>query len=250
MKYVLITGGATGIGRGFAHAFADLGYNLILSSRNLDSLGQAKKEIEEKYSVQVLIYIADLKEEQARLGLINYVNNYTIECVVNSAGIGEANAFDKSSFEKEKDLIDLNIVGLHHLFKHFYTRFKERGSGRIINVSSLASFVDGPYAATYYATKAYVTSLTKAVATEAKKSGVIVQAFCPGNTKSNFHMTAGTKPKYYKANPLISTRKAVESKRTVIVPGFKNKLIYVLLKFLPYKWGSRRAAKMQLRQKL
>lgn len=249
MKYALITGGATGIGRGFANGLADLGYNLIITSRKLENLAQAKKEIEQKYSVQVLVYVADLKDESQRNELIEYAKNYNIKLLVNNAGIGENNEFSSNNYQKEKDLIDLNITAMHHLFKHYYTKFKAEEDGRIINVSSMASFVAGPYAATYYATKAYVTSITQAVSYEAKESGVVVQAVCPGSTKSEFYKTAGTNAKYYKANPDIVARKTIESKRTIVVPGFKNKLNYVCMKLLPYKLVMRVAARRQLRQK-
>lgn len=249
MKYVLITGGATGIGRGFSNAFADLGYNLIITSRNLNNLAQTKKEIEEKYSVKVLVFIADLTLMKSRLELLQYAKNYNIVALVNNAGIGEANSFLESDLNKELQLIDLNIIALQHLFKHFYKVFEKKGEGRIINVSSMASFTAGPYAAAYYATKAYVTSLTKAVSYEAKKHNIIVQALCPGSTKTNFHLTAGTNPKYYKKNPNYVARIAVESNKTIIIPGFKNKLNYILLKFLPYKLTMKVTARRQLKQK-
>lgn len=249
MKYVLITGGATGIGRGFSNAFADLGYNLIITSRNKDNLAAAKKEIEKKYSVKVFIFIADLTDENKRKELLEYASNYNITALVNNAGIGEANSFIDADYNKERQLIDLNIIALHHLFKHFYQLFTEKGEGRIINVSSMASFTAGPYAATYYATKAYVTSLTKAVSFEAKTHNVNIQAVCPGSTKTNFYLTAGTKEKFYKKNPDYVARMAVESNKTIIVPGLKNKINYVLIKFLPYKLIMRVAAKRQLKQK-
>lgn len=249
MKYIIITGGATGLGRGFSNAFADLGYNLIITSRNLDNLATAKKEIEKKYSNKVLLFVADLTDVKKRNELIDYTNNYNVVGLVNNAGIGESNSFFDSDYNKELEVINLNIIALHDLFKKFYIKFKEKGEGRIINVSSLASFTPGPYAATYYATKSYVTSLTKSVSYEAKKSNVLVQAVCPGSIKTNFHSTAGTKEKYYKKNPNIVARKAVDSNRTIIVPGFKNKLIYLFSKILPYKFVSYFSAKRQLKQK-
>ncbi len=249
MSYALITGGASGIGRGFANALADLGYNLILTSRNLDQLAQARKEIQQKYNNKVCIFVADLKDLKARTGLFEYAANYDISVLVNNAGFGDSQEFLVSDLAKEFAMIDLNVIALHHIFKHFYSEFRKKKSGRIINVSSLASFVPGPYAATYYATKAYVTSLTKAVAKEAKRSGVKVQVVNPGNTKTNFYKTAGTKQKYYKTNPNKVARLAVNSKRVVVIPGIKNKITYFFMRILPSSFTASVAGRIQRKQK-
>lgn len=234
MSVALITGGATGIGRGFANKLADQGYNLILTSRNLENLALAQKEIQNKYHVKVLIYVADITKEEARKALYEYADNYPVSVVVNNSGLGYSQNFYEGDFSREKELIDLNITAMQAIFKYYYKKFYELKEGRIINVSSVAGFVPGAGAATYYASKAYVTSLTRAVALEAKHiKGLKIQAVCPGPTKSNFYLTSGTNKKYYKASPDKVAQKTLDSKRTIVLPGFKNKMLHVILKLFP-----------------
>lgn len=233
MKYALITGGATGLGRGFSNALSDLGYNLIITSRNYNNLINAKKEIELKYSNKVQIFVADLTDENSRKNLFEYTKFYNVEVLINNAGAGYSEEFLKGFEDKEKKIINLNVSASHFIFKHYYELFCEKENSRIINVSSLASFVPTPYAATYSASKAYLTSLSLAVAEEAKEYNVIVQTLAPTSIKTDFHKTAGTKAKSYKGNPNKIARLAIESKKKLILPGFKAKLYYFLIKVLP-----------------
>lgn len=236
MSIALITGGAIGLGRSFANKLADEGYDLILVSRSLDHLARAQKEIQIKYKVKVLIYIADLTKREDREKMFEYAKVYQPSVIVNNAGFGHNESFISSPLEKEFEMIDLNVKALHHIMKYYYQQFKtENIPGRIINISSVAGFVPGAYQATYYATKSYVTSLTRAVAYESKKqqTGIQIQVVCPGPIKTNFHETAQTRVEAYKKSPDATARIALESKKTVIVPGFSNKCAHVMLKLLP-----------------
>lgn len=232
----LVTGGASGIGLSFSKRLADLGYDLIIVGRTLETLAQAQKEIQEKYKVKVQIFIADITKAESREKLYDYASNYEVSLVVNNAGKGLSKDFYDATIDEEMAMLQLNIVALQHIMKHFYRIFVDKKAGRIINISSIAGFVPGSGAATYYASKAYVTSLTRAVAKEAKKNNVIIQAVCPGATKSNFHAAAQTKEKVYNQNPDKLALKALDSKKTVVVVGFKNKLIHVISKVLPQAW--------------
>lgn len=246
MSVALITGGATGIGRGFANKLADQGYNLILTSRNLENLALAQKEIQNKYHVKVLIYVADITKEEARKNLFEYANNYEVSEVVNNAGLGYSKDFIDGESSKEQELIDLNITAMQAIFKYYYKKFYQAKKGRIINVSSIAGFVPGGGSSTYYASKAYVISLTRAVALESKHiKDLKIQVLCPGPTKSNFYQTSGTNKKYYKANPDVVAKKTIDSKRVVVIPGFKNKLTHVVLKLLPTAFTSKFAYVIQ-----
>lgn len=251
MSYAVITGGSVGLGRSFSNLLADKGYNLVLVSRHLEHLALAQKEIQQKYKVKVQIYVGDLSDRMFIAKFIEFTKPYDIEVLINNAGFGHNDSFSVASLEKELDMIDLNIKALQELMKYFYRLFKTQKKGRIINVSSLAGFVPGPYASTYYATKAYVNSLTRAVAYEARKehSNVLVQALCPGPLKTSFHETAGTNPKHYKRNPDSAARAALDSKRVIIIPGFKEKIAHILLKFVPTSLSLRLAGVGQKRKK-
>lgn len=236
MSVALITGGAIGLGRSFANKLADEGYDLILVSRSLDHLARAQKEIQIKYKVKVLIYIADLTRKEDREKMFEYAKPYKPTLVINNAGFGHNESFISSPLDKELEMVDLNIKAVHHILKYYYQTLKENQvEGRIINISSVAGFVPGAYQATYYATKAYVTSLSRAVAYESKKekTGIKIQVVCPGPIKTNFHETALTRKEVYKKSPDLTARIALESNKTVIIPGFSNKFAHVLLKILP-----------------
>lgn len=231
----VITGGATGIGYGFAKAYSDLGYNLILTSRNLDNLVKAKKELEEKYNNKVMVFVSDLTKEEGRKKLYEYTKNYQITDFVNNAGRGLSVDFKDASFDEEKKIIDLNISAFHDLFKHYLTLFNNKNEGTIINISSIGGLFPGPGAATYYASKAYVNSLVKAVILENKKSNVIIKLVMPGATKSNFYIEANTKKGSYKYDPYLVALKSLNSHKNIIIPGFKAKLIVFLTKLVPKK---------------
>ncbi|MCU0104827.1 SDR family NAD(P)-dependent oxidoreductase [Acholeplasma vituli] len=251
MSCALVTGGAIGLGRAFSELLADRGYDLFLTSRNLEHLASAQKEIQAKYRVKVHIFVGDLSKVEFRDKLISFVEPYDIDLLINNAGFGHNDLFEDAPLDKEYQMIDLNIKALHHLMKHFYGMFKTKGQGRIINVSSLAGFVPGAYASTYYASKAYVTSITRALAYEAKvtKSNVKIQALCPGPLKTQFFETAGTQVKFYKRDPKFAARAILDSKRVVVVPSLKEKLAHGMLKVLPTNLTVRFAGFGQRRKK-
>jgi hypothetical protein len=251
MSYALITGGAIGLGRAFSDLLADRGYDLIITSRSLEHLAAAQKEIQSKYRVKVQIFVGDIAKPEFRDKLIEFVSPYDIDILINNAGFGHNDLFIDAPLDKEFQMIDVNIKALQHLMKHFYGYFKNKQGGRIINVSSLAGFVPGAYASTYYATKAYVTSLTRAAAYEAKitQSGVQIQALCPGPLKTQFFETAGTDIKFYKKDPKMAARQALDAKRVIIVPGFKEKIAHGLLKIMPTSLSVRFAGFGQKRKK-
>ncbi len=245
----LITGGATGIGYGFARAYADLGYNLILTSRNIDNLHHAKKEIEEKYNNKVMVFVCDLTKEEERTALFNYTNNYKIDVFINNAGRGLSEDFLLANFQEEQNIIDLNVVAFQALFKHYLQKMNNNNEGRIINVSSVGGFLSGPGSATYYASKAYINSLVRAVIYEMRKSNVFIQLVFPGATKSKFYETANTKEKSYKYDPYLVAIKTINSNKKEVIPGFKAKLIVFFNKLLPKKLVIRLTYRRQVKMR-
>ncbi|MDY0209895.1 MAG: SDR family NAD(P)-dependent oxidoreductase [Acholeplasma sp.] len=252
MSYAIVTGGAKGIGRSFSNLLADKGYDLVLVSRHLDDLAQAQKEIQAKYKVKVNIYVGDLTNREFLDKFMTFAGPYNAEVLVNNAGFGHNDPFADAPLEKELHMIDLNIRALLVLTKWFYKESIRRNSGRIINISSLAGFVPGPYASTYYATKAYVNSFTRALAYEAKKAkyNVKIQVVCPGPIKSDFYKEAGTNPKFYKRNPNFVAAVALNSNKTVIIPGLKERIAHIMLKLLPISFTLKFAGIGQLRKKM
>lgn len=192
---VLITGGSNGIGLELAKQFAADGYVIILAASNADRLLKAKKTIEDCYHVPVSTYVFDLGNFGMAEKLYEAVkaDGHVIDVLVNNAGIGTIGATEKIPLEKDEALMMLNMMTPVVLTKLFVRDMYKRRSGRILNVCSTGAYQPGPYTATYYASKSFLLSYTKAVRFEAKPHGVSVCALCPGTTDTGFFTRADSK---------------------------------------------------------
>jgi len=195
MAQVLITGGSSGIGLELAKKFASDGYEIILAASNEERLLAAKRIIEDSYNVSVSIYVFDLAKHGEAEKLYNTVkvDGYVIDVLVNNAGIGTIGATEQIHIEKDDALMILNMMTPVVLTKLFLQDMYARKSGRILNVCSTGAYQPGPYTATYYASKSFLLSYTKAVRFEAKQYGVSVCALCPGTTDTGFFERADSK---------------------------------------------------------
>lgn len=213
----LVTGASSGIGRDMAKYLNSLGYELYLVSQNKKDLDREFKGYDKVHT-----YSYDLRKEEECIKLYKEVNEENIDILINNAGFGDAGNFTETSLDKEMDMINLNIKAYHILTKLFLKDFTKRNYGRILNVSSMAGFMPGPYMATYYATKNYITSLSLAIYEELKKdkSNVKVSLFCPGPVNTNFNNIAGVKFN-------ISSISSEEAARIAINGMLEDKLIIV-----------------------
>lgn len=189
---VLITGASSGIGEELAACFAKGGHNLVLVARSKDKLKALAEMLAGAHDVDVTVLPADLSVPGAAAKLLAAVKRrkIDIDILVNNAGVLESGAFVDMKPQRHQDLISLNVGGLTDMLAHFAPLMAARGSGRILNVASIAAFQPVPALATYAATKAYVLSLTESLAEELKGSGVTVTALCPGITATNMVATA------------------------------------------------------------
>src|SRR6187200_3432676 len=167
--YTLITGGTSGIGYELAKIFASNGHNLILVSRDEADLTITRNELLE-LGVEVLIISKDLFDKQSPFDLYNEIceKGYDVDILVNNAGQGQYGEFSETDIDRELDIIQLNISTVVALTKLFLKDMLQRGEGKILNVSSVASKVPGPLQSVYHATKAFVQSFTEAVRNEVK----------------------------------------------------------------------------------
>lgn len=213
----LVTGASSGIGRDMAKYLNSLGYELYLVSQNKKDLDREFKGYDKVHT-----YSYDLRKEEECIKLYKEVNEENIDILINNAGFGDAGNFTETSLDKEMDMINLNIKAYHILTKLFLKDFTKRNYGRILNVSSMAGFMPGPYMATYYATKNYITSLSLAIYEELKKdkSNVKISIFCPGPVNTNFNNIAGVKFN-------ISSISSEEAARIAINGMLEDKLIIV-----------------------
>ena len=177
-KLALITGASSGIGQEFAKKLSQQGYDLILVARREDRLLEIAKHLSTKSE----IITADLAKAEECYRLYEETKGKNISMLINCAGFGDFGAFTTTSLDKELEMIDVNIKAVHILTKKFLPDMIAKNEGYILNVASVAGLMPaGPYMATYYATKAYVTSFTSAIAEELeeKKSNHYVGSLCP-----------------------------------------------------------------------
>lgn len=192
-KAALITGASTGIGKEFAYIHAEKGGDLIILARNKEKLNELKAAIEQKFDVKVMVIVKDLSKANAGEEVYNEVKKAGIEVdyLINNAGFGGRGKFHERDWATDLMMINLNIIALTELSRLFLPDFVKRNSGKILNVSSTASLMPGPLQAVYFATKAFVTSFSNAIAEELHDTNITVTALLPGATETEFASTAG-----------------------------------------------------------
>jgi len=194
MKEVaLITGASSGIGKELAFLHAQRKKDLFLVARREDRLLDLKTTLENHYQVKVEIFALDLATPDAAQLLYDHINqnNIQISYLINNAGIGGVGEFKDQSLSQITNMIHLNVSTLTALTRLFIPDLISQGYGRIMNISSIASIMPGPLQAVYYATKAYVSSLSEALYQELKGTPVTVTNILPGATETEFGQVSG-----------------------------------------------------------
>ena len=237
--WALVTGASSGIGRDMARYLYGLGYNLIIIARDLSKLEELKAELEQNNKKQEIIIIAkDLSSKENCIEIYNQTKNIELDLLVNNAGFGTFGEFSKTDLEKEVNLINTNITAVHILTKLYLQDMLKRNKGHILNVASIAGMEPGPLMAAYYASKAYVIKLSRAINKELKKekSKVKISILCPGPVDTNFNNVANV---VFKAPSMPSEKvakygidKALKGK-LIIIPGVLNKSVMFFSKIVP-----------------
>lgn len=267
--WALVTGASSGIGRDMARYLYLLGYNLILVARDQERMEELKTELYTKYrqeeekenrknkddknsnskdskpkkvnletKQEILIYSIDLSKKEECIKLYENTKNIEIDLLINNAGFGTFGEFSKTDLEKEVNLINTNITAVHILTKLYLQDMIKRNKGHILNVASIAGMEPGPLMAAYYASKAYVIRLSRAVNKELKKSksDVKISILCPGPVDTNFNNVANV---VFKAPSMPSEKvakyaidKTLKGK-LIIIPGILNKSVRFFSKVLP-----------------
>jgi uncharacterized protein len=239
----LITGASSGIGLELAKTFASHGHHLVLVARNEGKLKELAAQIEQQYKVKVTVIAKDLSNYNTAKEIVNSCTqqNIQVDYLVNNAGIGDFGFFHESDWNKQEQIINLNITALTCLTHLVLPGMVQRKFGKILNVASTAAFQPGPTMSVYYATKAYVLSFTEAISNELEKTGVTVTALCPGATESGFQSAAAMEEsKLVKGKKLPSSAevatygyKALMNGKVVAIHGFMNKVIAESVRFTP-----------------
>lgn len=236
-KVALITGASAGLGVEFARQLRERGHRLVLAARRKERLDELAKELGNSRVVTV-----DLSKKDSAAKLLADVEakGETVDLLVNNAGFGLIGQFAELDARREREMIDLNVGALTELCRGVAPGMIERKSGGIINVASTAAFQPGPKMAVYFATKAFVLSLTEALHEELKPHGVKVCCLCPGPTRTEFGEVAGfggnglfEKTAMNAPEVVPAGLKGLDSNKAIVIPGTLNKVGAVSGRFAP-----------------
>lgn len=210
-------------------------------ARRKDRLQLIKKELE-VIGIKIILYPADLSGIENCKRFMNSISDKKISVFINNAGFGLCGSFLETDEQKELLMIDVNIKAVHFLTKEVLEIMDKNNSGYILNVASSAGLIPaGPYMSAYYASKSYVTSLTRAVAEELRqrRSKVYVGCLCPGPVDTEFDKVANVKFSLKGISASYCVNYAIDKMRkrkVVIIPTFSIKTLCFFSRFLPQKF--------------
>jgi hypothetical protein len=239
----LITGASNGIGLELARIHASKGGDLVLVARNKPKLDELKTELEKQYKISVVCIGKDLSLPNAAKEIYDETKrqNIQIDYLINNAGFGDFGMLVETDWNKELQMINLNITTLTLFTKLFLQDMVKRRSGKIMNVASTASFQPGPTMAIYCATKAYVLSFSEAVSNEVSDKGVTITSLCPGATETGFQAAGALEEsKLFKGKKLPTAKQVADygyasmiKGKTVAIHGLMNNIMSNSIRFVP-----------------
>lgn len=252
--YTLITGASSGIGAALAKVFAEHQHDLVLVARNQQTLQALADGLVKQHAISVEVIAMDLTVPRAARQLVDRLQaqNLSVDILVNNAGFGQCGTFVLADEFIQLQLIALNITCLTELTRLLLPAMIAHGRGKVMQVASIAGFIPGPLMSTYYASKAYVVSLTQALQCELRGSGVQMCALCPGPTATNFGKAAGITgtSNSLKRHRMSAEQVAIQAyadlmaNKALSIPGWRNKLIVRLAHLLPTSWLATSVAKV------
>ncbi len=248
-KLALVTGASAGIGVAFARALAERGHDLALTARRGDRLEKLAAEMEAKYRINAAVYPADLADPAAPKALLAAIEQAgrPVDMLVNNAGYGLPGTFLNTSWEAQRDFLQVLLTAPCELAHRVLSGMADRKWGRIVNVASLAGYTPGSRGHTLYGpVKAAMIRFSESLHAETEGTGIHVTAVCPGLTHSEFHDTNGTRPQmddlpnfmWQSAEEVVREGlEAVTRNRAVVVTGGVNKALATFAKLVPEPIG-------------
>jgi hypothetical protein len=237
----LVTGASSGIGAAFARALWKRGHALVLVARRRERLLELQRELRGEEEAAVIT--ADLARGDGASSVLRELEarGLEVDLLVNCAGVGHTARFCEQPLDRVLGMIELNVRALVELTRGLLPAMVARRRGAIVNVASSAAFQPVPYLGVYAATKSFVLSFTEALAHELEGSGVRVQALCPGITDTEFLEAAGTHagvlaarlPRLTSEAVVEASLRGLEAGRLRVVPGFSNRVLAALVRFVP-----------------
>lgn len=241
----MITGASSGIGTGFAHAFAHEGAQLILTARRVDRLEALATELRDRYAVTVYVLPSDLSKPDGVRDLLDHLNErlMQVDILINNAGFGYQGSFEAAEPTLYEDMIYLNVSALTTLTRALAPAMRERGYGGLLNVASMAGVTPIPFFSVYAATKAYVLSLTEALWKEYHDTGVHMVTLCPGPVDTEFFEVSGYDPTKSAATRGIQSvqevvdvaMKALQRNQPFVPTSLPLKVLAIFQRFVPRK---------------
>lgn len=240
MPKALITGASSGIGLELARIFARERYDVVLVARSEERLKDIAAELRAAHNIAVEVIVKDLSTAEAASEIHRQAGR--VDVLVNNAGFGLYGKFTDFPLADDLNLMHLNMDAVVALTRLFLPAMIDARSGRILNVASTAAFQPGPLMALYYASKAFVLYFSEAIANELQGTGVTVTVLCPGPTETGFQARAEVENIRLNRMGMMSPKAVAEAGyrglmtgKTIVIPGFKNKLGAQSVRFTPRK---------------
>lgn len=233
----LITGPTSGIGHAFAHALAAEGHDLVLVSRDKARLEQVGADLSERHGVACEVLSADLSDAAQTLVVERWLADNPVDVLVNNAGFGKRKPFEANDIEAEQECFDVLVRAVMRLTHAALGPMLARGSGDIVNVSSVAGFLPR---GTYGAHKAWVTSFSKWAHYRYRANGLRVMALCPGFVHTEFHQRMDANlsgiPSFMwlQADEVVAEALSdLRAGKAVSIPGTRWKAVVALARIAP-----------------
>ena len=252
-KWAVVTGATAGIGESFTRILASDGFNIVLVARDIERMKERAAHLESQFKVQTVIIQADLATDDGCAKVEKYIHENQIEVLINNAGFGINKAFSVSDLNAEQQLLDVLVRTPMRLMHAVIPQMKERNSGSIINVSSVAGWIAG---GTYSASKSYLTVLSESLHTEMNGTGVKISALCPGFTRTEFHergrMSMNALPEFMWLSSdrvVFQAWKENQKGRVITIPGWQYLILSFLSRFGPRPLVRKLGMNVRVRQR-
>jgi short-subunit dehydrogenase len=243
-RHALVTGASSGLGADFARELAGRGAGLTLVARREDRLRALQRELAAATGADVRVVVLDLNEPGApdRLAAGAEADGRPVDVLVNNAGFGLYGPFSELAWERERAMLELDMIVPVHLTKLFLPGMLDRRSGWVLNIASIGAYQPSPLYASYSAAKSFILNFTEALSYELRGSGVVATVLSPGIAATEFLQVSGQRATRYQRMAMMDSptvaRLGVDALlkgRPSLVPGRLNAASAWANRLLPHR---------------